>query len=118
MSAVVLVGGNVLGSGGLVFAVGSGPPGSGILIFLFPQTMPDMGVTVPVLFTINVVGGSGTYPTFSATGLPPGLTFASDGANGGLLQGTPTTPGTFSPTFSVSDSLGNFGNEVFTCTVS
>lgn len=91
--------------------------GAGVVLFLFPQTMPDMNVGVPVAFTIPFVGGTGTYPTCSGSGLPPGLTFTSDGNNNGLLQGTPTSAGTFSATLNVVDSASNPGTEVFTCNV-
>ena len=52
--------------------------------------------------TIAATGGSGTY-TFSAAGLPMGLTIASNGN----ITGTPTETGTFSPNFTVSDTASD-----------
>jgi choice-of-anchor A domain-containing protein len=50
-------------------------------------------------------GGIGTRYTFSATGLPAGLTMASDGT----ISGTPTVSGTFPYKATVTDSGGNTG---------
>ena len=46
-------------------------------------------------------GGSGTY-TWSATGLPTGLTVSTTG----LISGLPTVSGSFTTTFKATDSLG------------
>jgi hypothetical protein len=50
-------------------------------------------------------GGVGGPYTFSATGLPAGLTMSSTGT----ISGTPTVSGTFSYTVTVKDSAGNTG---------
>ena len=50
-------------------------------------------------------GGCGGPYTFSATGLPPNLTMASNGT----ISGTPTNSGTFSYTVTITDSCGNTG---------
>jgi hypothetical protein len=55
--------------------------------------------------TMTASGGTGTGYTFSATGLPPGLTISS----GGTISGTPTTTGTFNYTVTITDSAGNTG---------
>lgn len=44
--------------------------------------------------------------TFSATGLPPGLSLTQNGAGGALLAGTPTAHGSYTVRLSVSD--GNY----------
>jgi uncharacterized repeat protein (TIGR01451 family) len=49
------------------------------------------------------VGGVGAPYSFSATGLPAGITMASDGT----ISGTPTVSGTFSYTVTVKDAAGN-----------
>jgi len=49
--------------------------------------------------SIGATGGTGTY-TFSATGLPSGLSLGSNG----LLSGTTITNGTFTPSFTVSSA--------------
>jgi hypothetical protein len=50
-------------------------------------------------------GGVGGPYTFSATGLPAGLTMSSTGT----ISGTPTVSGTFSYTVTVKDAAGNTG---------
>ena len=58
---------------------------------------------VPV--TLTGSGGAGGPYTFSATGLPAGLTMSS----GGTISGTPTVSGTFSYSVTVTDKDGNSG---------
>src|ERR1019366_4558038 len=69
-----------------------------------------LGVTITPV-TMAASGGTGTGYTFSATGLPAGLTMASNGT----ITGTPTISGTFSYTVTVRDSGGNTGT--VTCSV-
>jgi hypothetical protein len=56
-------------------------------------------------------GGAGGPYTFSATGLPSGLTMAANGT----ISGTPTVSGTFSYTVTITDKNGNSGS--FNCSV-
>jgi hypothetical protein len=56
-------------------------------------------------------GGAGGPYTFSATGLPSGLTISS----GGTISGTPTVSGTFNYTVTITDSKGNKGT--ITCSI-
>jgi hypothetical protein len=58
---------------------------------------------VPVKMTAS--GGTGSGYTFSATGLPAGLSMGTDG----IISGTPTLSGTFAYTVTVTDSKGNKG---------
>ena len=51
--------------------------------------------------TILAIGGQGSY-SFSATGLPPGLSISS----AGTIAGTPTAGGTYAVSVSVSDGGG------------
>ncbi len=53
--------------------------------------------------------------TYSATGLPAGLTI---GASTGKITGTPTTAGTSSVTVTAKDPAGNSGSATFTWTIS
>ncbi len=56
---------------------------------------------------------SGQTLTWSATGLPAGLSISSSG----LVSGTPTTPGTSSVTVTATDTTGANGSASFTWTV-
>jgi serine protease len=57
---------------------------------------------------------SGQTLTFSATGLPAGLSISSSG----LITGTPTTAGTSSVTVTATDTTGARGSASFTWTIS
>jgi Putative Ig domain/PLD-like domain len=57
---------------------------------------------------------SGQTLTYSASGLPPGLSISS---TTGLISGTPTVAGTYTVTVTVTDSTGAKGSVTFTWTV-
>jgi hypothetical protein len=57
---------------------------------------------------------SGQTLTYSATGLPPGLSLSSSG----LISGTPTTAGSFSAVVTATDTTGASGSAGFTWTIS
>ena len=76
------------------------------LAFSTAATLPDQNIALPVYTYIAVSGGVQPY-TFSlaqGSSMPPGLTFAS-ASSVGLIQGTPTTPGSYSFTIQVTDSF-------------
>jgi hypothetical protein len=58
---------------------------------------------------------SGQTLTWSATGLPAGLSINS---STGLISGTPTTVATYTPTVKATDTTGAFGTTSFTWTIS
>jgi hypothetical protein len=62
--------------------------------------------------TVTASGGLGTF-TFTATGLPPGLTLSAAGG----LSGTPTTAGTFSIVVTATDAAGNTASGTFRVTI-
>jgi hypothetical protein len=70
-------------------------------------------VGTPVSLTLSASGGTTPY-TFSATGLPTGLSISSSG----VISGTPTTAGTFSVTATVHDAASHAASASFTWTIS
>ncbi|TQJ11902.1 M4 family metallopeptidase [Kribbella jejuensis] len=65
-------------------------------------------------FTLSASGGTAPY-TWSATGLPAGITI---GSSTGTVSGTPTTAGTYNVTATATASAGGSGSTSFTITVS
>lgn len=93
------------GSIALAFAISSGGgggsgPGSPVI------TVPGSPITVPVGSPIPpyTVLATGTPTSYSATGLPPGLTINS---TTGVITGTPTTWGTFTITITATNGSGS-----------
>ncbi len=64
-------------------------------------------------FTVTASGGTAPY-TWSATGLPPGI---SIGSSTGTVSGTPTTAGTYNVTVTAKDSANVTGSTSFTFTI-
>lgn len=62
--------------------------------------------------TLAAVGGTAPY-TWSAAGLPPGLTVTS----AGLLSGTPTAGGTYGVTVTVADAVGTHTTRTYNVVV-
>ena len=64
--------------------------------------------------TLSESGGTGPF-TWSLTGsLPPGVSL---NLTTGAITGTPTTPGPYSFTVTVTDSLGGSGSQAYTLTI-
>jgi hypothetical protein len=73
--------------------------------------------TVGTAASLQVSGtdsASGQTLTYSATGLPAGLSISSSG----LISGTPTTAGTYSVSVTAKDATGATGSAGFTWTIS
>jgi hypothetical protein len=70
-------------------------------------------VGTAVSLTLSASGGTPPY-TFSATGLPTGLSISTSGT----ISGTPTTAGTFTVAATVHDSASHVANTSFTWTIS
>jgi hypothetical protein len=77
--------------------------------------LPDGELNIAYSQTLTATGGSGTY-TWSVTGgtLPVGLSLAS---STGVISGLPTTAGTSSVTFQVTDSHGADVSEDISITI-
>ncbi|SHN20941.1 putative Ig domain-containing protein [Cryptosporangium aurantiacum] len=65
-------------------------------------------LTVPVRLEATAIGGASPL-TWSASGLPAGLTMSSDG----IVTGTPTTAATYSVVLSATDGFGLIGSAAF-----
>ncbi|MCU1391179.1 MAG: autotransporter protein [Ilumatobacteraceae bacterium] len=79
-----------------------------------PATLPagTVGTTYP---STPMTSSGGGFPlTWSASGLPAGLSIAS---STGVISGTPTTPGTSTPTITATDALGATGSKSYTVQV-
>ncbi len=71
-----------------------------------PAALADLNIALPVCMYIAANGGVQPY-TFSlmpGSSMPPGLTFTNGNAVG-LIQGTPTAPGSYNFTVQVTDSF-------------
>jgi hypothetical protein len=69
-------------------------------------------VGTAVSLQLSASGGTGPY-TFTATGLPAGLSISS----GGLISGTPSAAGSFSVTATARDTKGATGSTSFSWTI-
>jgi hypothetical protein len=70
--------------------------------------------TVGAAYSATLAGHTPNPPlTWTATGLPPGLTLAPDGT----ISGTPTTPGTSTITATATDNIGAPTTQAFTITI-
>gem|GEM_PF-1744251 len=95
---------NTSGSGGTSNTVTVTNPGN--------QTS-TVGTAISALQIQATDSVSGQTLTYSATGLPAGLSISS----GGQISGTPTTAGTYTVTVTAKDTTGASGSTTFTWTV-
>ena len=71
--------------------------------------------TVGTAASLQLSASGGTSPyTWTASGLPTGLSISS----GGLISGTPSAAGTFNVSATAKDSTGATGSATFTWTIS
>jgi uncharacterized protein (TIGR03437 family) len=84
-----------------------------VLGFTTNSPLPPGSTTTS--YSTNILAAGGTPPyTFAASGVPAGLSMASSG----FLSGTPTAPGSFSLSVTVTDSQGLSVNGSFALTIS
>ncbi|MGW0654210.1 M4 family metallopeptidase [Streptomyces umbrinus] len=88
-------------------------PTTGVTVTNPGSQSSTVGTSVSLAITASSTN-SGTL-TYSASGLPTGLSISS---STGTISGTPTTAGTYSTTVTVTDSTGAAGTASFTWTVS
>ncbi len=72
------------------------------VLSISPTSAPQGSVGSPYSTLFTATGGTGPY-TWSATGLPSGLTMTTSG----ILSGTPVAPGTTQIMISVTDATGS-----------
>ncbi|MGW5328300.1 M4 family metallopeptidase [Streptomyces sp. NPDC004014] len=89
------------------------PPSNGVTVTNPGSQSATVGTAVSLQIQASSTN-SGAL-TYSATGLPAGLSINS---STGLISGTPTTAGTSSTTVTVKDSTGATGTAAFSWTVS
>jgi chitinase len=97
----------------LTFASSSTPPGNTVTV----SSPGNQTGTVGTAASLKVSGtdsASGQTLTFSAAGLPAGLSISSSG----LVSGTPTTAATSNVTVTATDTTGAKGSASFTWTIS
>ena len=118
IASVQLPAGNPAASGSPalhIFAIatsGSGSTGNTVTVTNPGSQSTTVGrpVNLQLQGTDSAAGQSLTY---TATGLPPGLSISGSG----LITGTPTTVGTYTTTVSATDSTGAAGSASFTWTI-
>lgn len=111
--------------GSELFAVTTaGPSGDSSTLNIIPAPAEDtVSVTnpggqasttgTPASLQIHAISSGGNALTYSATGLPPGLSIGSSG----LISGTPTTAGTYSVNVTANDTTGASDSASFGWTV-
>jgi hypothetical protein len=92
---------------------GAGTPANTVTVTNPGDQASSPGIPISVQIAA-IDSSSGESLTYSATGLPAGLSIDS---STGLISGTPTTPGSSSVTITATDSTESFGIVLFTWTV-
>jgi hypothetical protein len=102
-------------AGTAAFTSGSGGGGGGTNTVTVANPGSQSG-TVGTAVSLQITASdSGTSTlTYSATGLPPGLSITT----GGLISGTPTTTGSYSVTVTATDTTHASGSAVFSWAIS
>jgi acetylxylan esterase len=101
-------------SGSATFSWSVTSPGANTVTVTNPGTQSSTTGTAASL-QIHATDSGGAALTYSATGLPAGLSINS---STGLISGTPTTAGTSSVTVTAKDSTGATGSASFSWAVS
>lgn len=92
---------------------GAQPAGNIVTVTSPGNQSGTVGTPIASLQVQATDSGSGQTLTYSAAGLPPGLSVSSSG----LISGTPSTSGSYSVTVTARDSTGASGSAAFTWAV-
>jgi hypothetical protein len=84
------------------------------LLITPPSPLPSGQINVPYTTQLAATGGIGPPYTWSAAGLPSGLSLAS---NSGLIAGIPRAAGTFTVPVTVSDYSGTTATQNYTLAI-
>ncbi len=101
-------------TGSAAFTWAVNPNSSNVVTMTNPGTQTGTVGTAASLQIHATDSASGQTLTYTASGLPTGLTIS---ASTGLITGTPTTAGTFSASVTATDTTGAFGSAPFTWTI-
>jgi len=82
------------------------------VVAISATSLPNTTVGVPFSHAYAATGGTSPY-SWQASGLPPGLKMSTSGT----LDGTPTTAGSYSITFVVTDAKGARASTILAMTV-
>ena len=96
------------------------PPTVGPISIITSSPLPTGAVGVPYSQALAATGGVTPYKGWavSAGNLPPGISLSNIGSFlTGLLNGVPTTPGTFSFTVQVTDGANTVATKQFSLTI-
>ncbi|PPK68778.1 S8 family serine peptidase [Actinokineospora auranticolor] len=98
------------GSASFTWTINPQPAGDAVVT---PPGDQTGRVGTPVNLALRATGATAPY-TWTATGLPPGLSISS----GGVVSGTPTTAGNYTLTVTATPAAGNPGSLKFSWTIS
>ena len=98
-------------NGTAAFTAGGTPPPPGSPSVTNPGSQSGVVGTAASL-QLSATGGTTPY-SWSATGLPPGLSISASG----LISGTPTTAGSYTVTATVTDAASKTGSAGFSWTI-
>ena len=106
------------GAGGceLSHAIVTGVPPNTITVSPVGNQSTDAN-TAATTVNLSATDSGSLAVSWSATGLPAGLTLTPGVGNTAIIDGTPTTGGTYSVTVKASDSTGGSGSTAYTWSV-
>ncbi|MBS2966606.1 cellulose binding domain-containing protein, partial [Actinocrinis puniceicyclus] len=101
------------GSASFTWTIGAGSSGNTVTVTNPGAQSGTVGTAISGVQVQAADSGSGQSLTYSASGLPAGLSISSSG----LISGTPTASGTFNVTVTATDSTSASGSASFTWTI-